>query len=116
MSNKGFLLARPCVELVPVLFLVFPFRFSFLGCALGSFSCVAVFPCSLFGSFLAQSSLALSFLSCIPDGSRPSSRFPSPPGSGSDAFELFGGAPSLFLSPPLNGRTLCLLKLFVLTT
>ena len=74
----------------------FSFSCSFLGCALGSFSCAAVFPCALFGSFLAQSSLALSFLLCIPDGSRPSSRFPSPPGSGSDAFELFGGAPSLF--------------------
>jgi hypothetical protein len=31
-----------------------------------------------------------------PDGSRSSSRLPSPLGSGSDAFELFGGAPSLF--------------------
>ena len=74
----------------------FSFLFSFLGCAFCSFSCGASFPCVLFGSFLAQSSLAPSFLWCIPDGSRPSSRFPSPPGSGSDAFELFGGAPSLF--------------------
>ena len=49
------------------------------------------------GSFLAQSSLAPSFLWHIsPDGSRSSSRFPSPFGSGTDAFELPGGAPSLF--------------------
>ena len=92
---RAFCLHTHVLSCFPVLFW-FSFSVSFLGYALGSFSCVAVFPCALFGSFLAQSSLALSFLLCIPDGSRPSSRFPSPPGSGSDAFELFGGAPSLF--------------------
>ena len=94
-QTRAFCLHAHVLSCFPVLFW-FSFSVSFLGFALGSFSCVAVFPCALFGSFLAQSSLALSFLLCIPDGSRPSSRFPSPPGSGSDAFELFGGAPSLF--------------------
>jgi hypothetical protein len=94
-QTRAFCLHTHVLSCFPVLFW-FSFSVSFLGYALGSFSCVAVFPCALFGSFLAQSSLALSFLLCIPDGSRPSSRFPSPPGSGSDAFELFGGAPSLF--------------------
>ena len=94
-QTRAFCLHTHVLSCFPVLF-CFSFSVSFLGYALGSFSCVAVFPCALFGSFLAQSSLALSFLLCIPDGSRPSSRFPSPPGSGSDAFELFGGAPSLF--------------------
>ena len=96
MSNKGFLLARPCVELFSCLVLGFLFgfsswlrpRFLFLFLLCSPALCLVV--------FLAQFSLALSFLLCIPDGSRPSSRFPSPPGSGSDAFELFGGAPSLF--------------------
>ena len=94
-QTRAFCLHTHVLSCFPVLFW-FSFSVSFLGYALGSFSCVAVFPCALFGSFLAQSSLALSFLLCIPDGSRPSSRFPSPPGSGSDTFELFGGAPSLF--------------------
>ena len=63
-----------------------------------------LFPLGLvcgFGFLLAASWLNLRslFPSCSdipPDGSRSRSCFPSPPGSGSDAFELFGGASSLF--------------------
>ena len=50
----------------------------------------------LAASWLNLRSLFPSFVDLPPDGSRSSSRFPSPPGSGSDAFELFGGASSLF--------------------
>ena len=69
VSNKGFPLARPRVDVVSRVglgFLFFSFSvFSFLGCVFFSFpSCCAVFPCVPFGSFLAQPSLALSFLWC----------------------------------------------------
>ena len=50
----------------------------------------------LAASWLNLRSLFPSFGDLPPDGSCSSWRFPSPPGSGSDAFELFGGAPSLF--------------------
>ena len=96
MSNKGFLLARPCVELFSCLVLGFLFGFSSWLRPRFLFLFLLCFPALCLVVFLAQFSLALSFLLCIPDGSRPSSRFPSPPGSGSDAFELFGRAPSLF--------------------
>ena len=57
----------------------------------------AGFLCGSFGSFLAQLRSLSPFCGDIPpDGSCSSSRLPSPLGSGSDAFELFGGAPSLF--------------------
>ena len=89
-QTRAFCLHAHVLSCFPVLFRV-SFSVSLLGYALGSFSC---FCCVSLRS--AQFSLALSFFLCIPDGSRPSSRFPSPPGSGSDAFELFGRAPSLF--------------------
>ena len=93
------LLARPCVALFFFLFFLFGFflfgLFSLLCLLLLVLWCL--FPLCSSGSFLAQSSLAPSFLwHTSPDGSRSSSRFPSPFGSGSDAFELLGGAPSLF--------------------
>ena len=97
MSNKGFLLARPCVELVSFLVLFFLFCFLSLVVPSAPFLVVLRFPVfSLAVSWLNLRSLLPSCGEFSPDGSRPSSRFPSPPGSGSDAFELFGGAPSLF--------------------
>ena len=81
-------------------FLVFPFSFSFFPglCFLLLFLLVCWFSLSflLAASWLNLRSLFPSCGDIPPDGSRSSSRFPSPPGSGSDAFELFGGASSLF--------------------
>ena len=96
----------------------FSFSFSSLGCVFFSFSpCCAGFLCVSFGSFLAQPSLALSFLRWH-----------------SSWWITLKLAPSIttwlglwciwtirrgffpFSSPPLNGRTLCLLKIFVLKT
>ena len=100
--------ARPCAVLCFFLVFLCCFWFSFcsscFGFLFGPFFVVPSASCSVVslsicssGSFWAQSSLAPSFLWHIsPDGSRSSSRFPSPFGSGSDAFELPGGAPSLF--------------------
>ena len=78
----------------------FSFSFPFLSLVVSSSPFPLVVLC-FFVFLLAASWLNLRslFPSCgdiPPDGSRSSSRFPSPPGSGSDAFELFGGASSLF--------------------
>ena len=81
----------------PVLFWFFFFVFFPWLCLLLLFLVVLRFPVLfLVVSWLNLRSLLPSCGEFSPDGSRPSSRFPSPPGSGSDAFELFGGAPSLF--------------------
>ena len=117
-SNKGFPLARPRFDVASRVFLVFLFFFFLPWLCLFSFSpCCAGFLCVSFGSFLAQPSLALSFLRWH-----------------SSWWITLKLAPSIttwlglwciwtiwrgffpFSSPPLNGRTLCLLKIFVLKT
>ena len=95
-QTRAFCLHVHVLSCFPVLFWLFFFGFSSWLRPRFLFLFLLCFPALCLVVFLAQFSLALSFLLCIPDGSRPSSRFPSPPGSGSDAFELFGRAPSLF--------------------
>ena len=98
-SNKGFPLARPRFDVVSRVFLGFLF-FLFFSLVVSSSPFPLVVLC-FFVFLLAASWLNLRSLfppcgDIPPDGSRSSSRFPSPPGSGSDAFGLFGGASSLF--------------------
>ena len=58
--------------------------------------CRVSFVCLLAASWLNLRSLLSSYSDIPSDGSRSRSCFPSPSGSGSDAFELFGRASSLF--------------------
>ena len=97
VSNRGFPLACPrfdVVSQVVLVFLFFPwfclfFLFLLVCCAALCFFLLAA-------SWLNLRSLFPSCGDTPPDGSRSSSRFPSPSGSGSDAFELFGRTSSLF--------------------
>ena len=102
----------------PRLFWIFFFCLFFPWlCLLPLSSCCVAFPCAHFGSFLAQPSLAPSFLWWYSSWWITLKLAPSiTTWLGLWCIWTIWRGSFPFSSPPLNGRTLCLLKIFVLKT